>query len=65
MKINKFLFPIILLIIFFGVIALGMAAGYWETNRSGGRHRTESQIPNLALVQTMDISESGESPWQP
>jgi hypothetical protein len=54
-----------LLIIFLGVIVLGMAAGYWETKGDGCRHRTESQIPNLALVQTLDISESGESPWQP
>ncbi|NOR84318.1 MAG: hypothetical protein GQ526_12590 [Ardenticatenales bacterium] len=65
MRIKKFFFPIILLIIFLGVIVLGMAAGYWETKGDGCRHRTESQIPNLALVQTLDISESGESPWQP
>lgn len=65
MKINKFLFPTILLIIFLGVIALGVAAGYWETKGGGGRHRAEPQIPNPILVQTMDISESGESPWQP
>jgi len=65
MKIKKFFFPIILLIIFFGVIALGMAAGYWETKGDGGRHRAESQIPNPTLVQTMAISESGESPWRP
>ncbi len=65
MKIKKLFFPIILLIIFLGVIALSMAAGYWETRGDGGRHRGESQIPNPTLVQTMEISESGESPWQP
>ena len=37
MRINKFLFPLILLVIFIDVIALGMALGYWETK--GGRGR--------------------------
>ncbi len=47
MRINKFLFPIILLIIFLGVIALGMMAGYWKTK--GGRGR-QSQIPAPVVV---------------
>ncbi len=75
MRINKFLFPIILLIIFFGVIALGMAAGYWDSEggrgpstpatRSGrGRYQVESEISYPALVRRIDTFESGESVWQ-
>ena len=64
MRINKFLFPIILLIIFFGVIALGMAAGYWDSEGGRGRHQVESEIPYSTLVRTTDTFESGESVWQ-
>jgi hypothetical protein len=38
MRINKSLFPLILLVIFIDTIALGMALGYWKT-KGGGRHR--------------------------
>ena len=35
MKINKFWFPVIVLIIFFGTIVISMAAGTWKTE--GGK----------------------------
>jgi hypothetical protein len=62
MRINKFLFPILLLVIFLGVIALGMAAGFWETKGGGGRQH-ESALPEAALVQPTDIVESSQVTW--
>jgi hypothetical protein len=49
MRINKFVFPLVLLLIFFGVIALGVAAGYWDTNGGGGRHRLVAPTPTAGL----------------
>jgi hypothetical protein len=62
MRINKYLFPILLLVIFLGVIALGMAAGYWET-KGGGRRQHESAPQEAALVQTTDIVERSQLTW--
>lgn len=62
MRINKYLFPILLLVIFLGVIALGMAAGYWET-KGGGRRQHESALPEAPLVQTADIVEGSLVTW--
>ena len=64
MRITKFLFPIILLIIFFGVIALGVAAGFWETKGGRGPGQHESAVPVSALVPTWDIPEKGQATWQ-
>ena len=55
--------------------ALGMAAGYWDSEggrgpstsatRSGrGRYQVESEISCPALVRRIDTFESGESVWQ-
>ena len=63
MRINKFLFPALLLFIFFGVIALGMVAGYWEP-KGGGRHQHESALPYQAVTQALDASIRSEWPWQ-
>ncbi|MEA3308640.1 MAG: hypothetical protein U9Q70_03895 [Chloroflexota bacterium] len=35
MHVNKFIFPLILLVIFLGIIILSMVVGYWETQASG------------------------------
>ncbi len=35
MRVNKFIFPLILLAIFLGIIVLSMAANYWETQGGG------------------------------
>jgi len=50
MRINKFLFPLILLVIFLGVIALGMAAGYWQTKGGGYGQEHESLTPAAILT---------------
>ena len=63
MQIHKYLFPLILLIIFFGVIALGVAAGYWETE-GGGRHRRESALLNFAWVAELEPTEESWTTWQ-
>ena len=42
MKIKQHLFPVILLAVFFLVIALGMASGYWQTQGGGRRGRTSA-----------------------
>lgn len=55
MRINKYLFPVILLLVFFGVIALGMAAGYWETKGGRGRYQHESTLATPAQVQPLTI----------
>jgi len=45
MKIKQHLFPVILLAMFFVVIAVGMASGYWQT-QGGGRHgHAEAAVP--------------------
>ncbi len=62
MQINKYLFPILLLVIFLSVIALGMAAGYWETKGGGGRGH-ETALPEAALVQPTDIVERSQATW--
>ena len=62
MRINKYLFPILLLVIFLGVIALGMAAGYWET-KGGGRRGHESALAEAALVQPTSIVERSQVIW--
>ena len=43
MKIKQHLFPVILLTVFFLVIALGMARGYWQTQ--GGGRRGQASAP--------------------
>ncbi len=63
MYINKYLFPIILLVVFLGVIALGMMAGYWETKGGGGRRQHESTAPEAALVETIDNPERSQLTW--
>ena len=35
MRVHRTLFPILLLLIFFGVIALGIAAGFWQPGQGG------------------------------
>jgi hypothetical protein len=62
MRINKYLFPLILLIIFLGVIALGMAAGYWETE-GGGRYRSESALPDTFWVAALEPVERSWTTW--
>ena len=62
MRINKYLFPLILLVIFFGVIALGLAAGYWETE-GGGRHRSESALPDTCLIAALEPAERSWKTW--
>lgn len=56
MRVNKFIFPFILLIIFFAIILLGMFAGYWETKsgRGGGRgvDKQETLLPVIFPVET-------------
>jgi hypothetical protein len=37
MKIQRYLFPVVLLATFFLVIALGITSGYWQTQGSGRR----------------------------
>jgi hypothetical protein len=49
MRISKFLFPLILLVIFINTIALGMALGYWET-KGGGRRGPHSGDPTPVAV---------------
>ncbi len=66
MRINKFLFPLILLVIFIDVIALGMALGYWETK--GGRGRgSHSEIWATATasmeIQTVPDLDGEQSVW--
>ncbi len=63
MRINKYLYPVILLIIFFGVIALGVAAGYWETKGGRGRYQHESALPAPAVVQLLEIPARSDSTW--
>ena len=58
MRINKFLFPLILLVIFIDVIALGMALGYWETKGGRGRGpQSEILIPTTVSVEIQTISD--------
>ena len=65
MRINKFLFPLILLVIFIDTIALGMAFGYWET-KGGGRRGHESRILVPVSVEVRPVSSSHweQSLWQ-
>jgi hypothetical protein len=53
MRINKFVFPVLLLLIFFGVIALGVAGGYWETQGGGGRHQLQAPTPSAEPISQM------------
>jgi hypothetical protein len=45
MRISKYVFPLLLLVIFFGVIALGAAAGLLESGSGGGRHQRVAPAP--------------------
>jgi hypothetical protein len=67
MRINKFLFPLILLVIFIDTIALGMALGYWKT-KGGGRHHHDSgtltPIAVPAEVQTVSSFPWEQSQWR-
>ncbi len=66
MRINKFLFPLILLVIFIDAIALGMALGYWET-KVGRGHGSHSEIwaPATVLMenQTVPDLDREQSVW--
>ena len=54
MKINRYLLPVIALTIFFLVIALGVAAGYWQTH-GGGRHGGHGEVLwSEPIVRTLD-----------
>jgi len=61
MRINKFAFPVLLLLIFFGIIALGVAGGYWET-QGGGRH--QMQAPGPLAVPISQLSDGLVVTWQ-
>jgi hypothetical protein len=54
MRINKYVFPVLLLLICFGVIALGVVAGYWETQGGGGRHHLLSPTPAAGTTPEMN-----------
>ena len=58
MKINRFAFPVILLAVFFLVIAVGMISGYWQTQGGGRRgHSAAPMAPSaIVLVQDMDVN---------
>lgn len=62
MRINKFLFPLILLTVFMGVILLGMAVGFWETE-GGGRHQRQSTLLDLPLNTWLESVERNENLW--
>ena len=49
MKIKQHLFPIILLAVFFLVIAVGMASGYWQTQGGGRRGHAAVAAVEVAL----------------
>ena len=51
MKINRYLFPIILLGVFITIIALGIISGAWQTN--GGGRRGQSTLPTAPTVETV------------
>ena len=47
MKIKRQLFPLILVGMFFLIIALGMAKGYWQTNGGGGRGNRSASVSQV------------------
>jgi len=58
MRIKKFIFPLILLVIFIGVIALGMALGYWQTKGGRGRGpQSEILAPTTVSMEIQTISD--------
>ncbi len=59
MKINRFAFPVILLGVFFLVIAVGMISGYWQTQGGGRRgHSAAPMAPTpIVLLQDVDANE--------
>ena len=59
MKINRFAFPVILLAVFFLVIAVGMISGYWQTQGGGRRgHSATPMAPTpIVLLQDVDANE--------
>jgi hypothetical protein len=67
MRINRFLFPLILLVVFIDTIALGMALGYWKA-KGGGQHRHDSgtltPITVPAEVQTVSSFPWEQSQWR-
>ena len=66
MRINKFLFPLFLLIIFLGIIALGVAAGYWQTKGGGGHgHESGVLVPAAAQIYLQNyVFDGSEWLWQ-
>jgi len=65
MRINKFLFPLILLVIFIDTIALGMALGYWETKGGGQRgHDSGILTPVSAEIRPASSFHWEQAPWQ-
>jgi hypothetical protein len=56
MKISKFLFPGILLVIFLLVIALGIVSGYWQTQ--GGGRRGHSAIPTAPVPVVVTLEDT-------
>ena len=48
MKIKQHLFPVILLTVFFLVIAMGMASGYWQTQGGGRRGHADAAVATVA-----------------
>ena len=55
MKIKQHFFPVILLVVFFLVIAAGMATGYWQTHGGGGRGRTSAVITDAYETSVMGV----------
>ncbi len=55
MKINKYFSPVILLAVFFLVIAVGMIGGYWQTH--GGGRRGHASVPSVptSIVLAQDV----------
>jgi hypothetical protein len=56
MRINKWFFPVLLLLIFFGVIALGVAAGYWDSQGGRGRHQLTAPTPIAEIDEGMVVT---------
>ena len=49
MRIKQYLFPVMLLAVFFLVIAVGMASGYWQTQGGGRRGHAQLAAVEVAL----------------
>jgi len=59
MKINRFLFPVILLVAFSLVIALGIVSGYWQTK--GGGRRGHSAVPTAPVPVVVTLRQAQDA----